>query len=211
TDAESNRYITEDGYVLTGECNEAEYTLLVQKGEDGMPGKDGQDGLNGADGVNGTDGTGIVWKGTLEEHPLNPENGWAYRNSVDKKTYIYQDGQWYQMTIDGVDGQNGAPGKDGIGIVWKGDMVSAPANPQKNWVYRDTDNGRVYIYNGTTWELMVVDGSDGMEGAPGQDGLSVYITYHDSVTAPLTPTGNGTTGGWHHNATESVRWMSQKV
>lgn len=37
----------------------------------------------------------------------------------------------------------------------KGDL-SVSADPVKNWVYRDTDNGRVHIYNGTAWELMVV-------------------------------------------------------
>ena len=36
-------------------------------------------------------------------------------------------------------------------IVWKGELASPPSNPEENWVYRDTDNGYVYIYNGTAW------------------------------------------------------------
>ena len=180
----------------------SEYTWSKFKGEDG------KDGLNGADGVDGKDGTSIIWKGEFASAPSNPQNGWAYKNTSDKKSYVYQDGAWYQMTIDGVDGQNG---KDGISIVWKGDLSTPPQKPQTNWAYRDTDNGRVYIYNGSSWELMVVDGTDGVDGAKGEDGFSVYITYNDSDTEPSKPTGNGTTCGWHTEATSTAIWMSQKV
>jgi hypothetical protein len=219
-------------------------------GKDGAPGKDGKDGVDGKDGAdgytpikgvdyfdgtngtNGQDGTSIVWKGSFETPPASPQNGWAYYNSTAKASYIYQSGSWYQMSIDGVDGQNGQDGQDGkdgsdgSSIVWKGESSNAPANPQENWVYKDTDDGKVYIYNGHGWELMVLDGSDGVDGAPGRDGvdgkdgkdgvngsdgLSVFITYNDSTETPNTPTGNGTTDGWHTNATSTAIWISQKV
>lgn len=180
----------------------SEYTWSKFRGEDG------KDGLNGADGADGKDGTSIVWQGEFASAPSNPQNGWAYKNTTDKKSYVYQDGSWYQMTIDGVDGKNG---ENGLSIVWKGDLSEAPANPQMNWAYRDTDNSRVYIYNGNAWELMVVDGTDGTDGADGQNGLSVYITYNDSEAEPSIPTGDGTTNGWHTNATSTTIWMSQKV
>ncbi|MEB3375874.1 hypothetical protein SFC43_31515 [Bacteroides sp. CR5/BHMF/2] len=92
-----------------------------------------------------------------------------------------------------------------------------PANPQKNWAYRDTDNGQVYIYTGAVWALMVTDGNDGVDGtngepgADGEDGMRVYITYNDSEKEPAKPVGDGTTEGWHTNATASVIWISQKV
>lgn len=165
-------------------------------------------GFDGIDGAEGVAGTSIVWKGDFSSAPSSPQNGWAYKNTTDKKSYVYQDGQWYQMTIDGIDGKNG---KDGLSIVWKGDLQSPPSNPQINWAYRDTNNGRVYIWNGTAWSLMVVDGSDGADGAAGSNGLSVFITYNDSISQPSVPTGNGTTGGWHTNATSGAIWMSQKV
>ena len=165
-------------------------------------------GFDGADGAEGVAGTSIIWKGDFSSAPSNPQNGWAYKNTTDKKSYVYQDGQWYQMTIDGIDGKNG---KDGLSIVWKGDLQTPPSNPQTNWAYRDTNNGRVYIWNGTAWALMVVDGSDGADGAAGSDGLSVFITYNDSTSQPSVPTGNGTTRGWHTNATSAAIWMSQKV
>lgn len=118
---------------------------------------------------------------------------------------------------DGQDGVNGKDGNNGLSIVWKGDSSTPPTNPQMNWAYRDTDNGRVYIYNGTAWALMVadgnngVDGTDGEPGTDGKDGMGVYITYHDSEEEPAKPTGNGMANGWHTDATASVIWISQKV
>lgn len=176
----------------------------------------GQNGQDGADGINGENGVSIIWKGSSISAPANPQNGWAYYNTGQKKSFVYQDGAWYQMTIDGTDGQDGKDGQDGtngLSIVWKGESATPPSNPKENWCYKDTDNGKVYIYNGTAWELMVLDGSDGQDGADGEDGLSVFITYHDNAvdSKPNNPTGNGTTGGWHTNATKAANWMSQKV
>ncbi len=149
--------------------------------------------------LKGENGTSITWKGDLSSHPSNPKDGWAYKNTATGKSYIYQDNGWYVMTVDGINGD------DGLSIVWKGDLATPPVNPLKNWAYRDTDDGKVYIYDGVAWALMVVDGSDGANGH------GVFLTYHDSETEPSRPTGDGTTGGWHTNSTSSVIWMSQKV
>lgn len=195
-----------DAYIIQGDLYVWNGTQFENVGK-----FQGQDGLDGTDGVNGKDGVSIIWKGTFSSHPANPQNGWAYYNSTDKKSYVYQSGTWYQMSIDGTDGTDGVNGADGLSIVWKGESANPPANPQKNWCYRDTDNGVIYIYNGTAWEVMVLDGNDGANGTNGTDGLSVFITYNDSLTTPAKPTGNGTTGGWHTNATSVVVWMSQKV
>ena len=160
--------------------------------------------MAGKNGGKGDNGTSIIWKGEFASHPNSPENGWAYYNTAQKKSFVYQDGSWYQMTVDG---------NNGLSIVWKGDLATAPSNPQLNWCYRDTKDKKIYIYNGSAWELMVLDGNDGEPGAKGDNGLSVFITYHDNAitSTPATPTGNGTTDGWHTNATKEANWMSQKV
>ena len=144
-------------------------------------------------------------------------------NNLDDESKTNLKGEPGKDGKDGLDGVNGEDGKDGLDIVWKGDSSTPPANPQKNWVYRDMDNGRVYIYNGLAWELMVADGNDGTDGTngidgtpgadgePGKDGMRVYITYHDSEEEPEKPIGDGTTNGWHTNSTASVVWVSQKV
>lgn len=316
-----------------------------EKGDPGIQGPPGKDGINGADGVNGKDGASIVWLGEASSHPIGAVDGNSYYNTTDKKSYVFWDNAWYQMTIDGTDGLSGysravvtlfqastdaenppaaftgtftytfataeltggtlngwspvlpavtqgkviwarqataasnqdtdtiaaeefsgavvifgngldglntatvtlynkntnaavpptapsgsftysfithlleggtlngwtlsapsvdeseylwiiqatasststsdtieatefsspvviaASGNNGLSIEWKGDLATPPADPVKNWVYRDTDNGIVYLYNGSAWELMVMDGSDGADGAQGIQGV----------------------------------------
>lgn len=113
--------------------------------------------------------------------------------------------RWNNLDDESKENLKGKPGNDGLSINWKGELVSPPANPEENWAYRDTNTGIVYIYSGTEWVLMVVDGDKG------SDGNSVYITYHDSEEEPEKPIRDGTTEGWHTNSTASVIWVSQKV
>lgn len=232
----------------TGNTGSAGYTPIKgvdyfdgTDGKDGADGAAGKDGTDGKNGIDGKDGISIEWKGSLSEAPANPQKNWAYYNTVSKASYIFNGEAWYQMSIDGVDGANGKDGengKNGISIVWKGELSSPPASPQENWVYKDTDDGKVYIYHGSGWELMVADGSDGTDGAQGaagpqgpagndgkdgvdgkdgingkdgENGLSVFITYNDSATVPEKPTGDGTSDGWHTDATSAAVWISQKV
>lgn len=88
------------GVVLTWD-NLDEETKENLKGE---PGKDGQDGTNGTD---GKDGTSLIFMGEFSSAPANPQNGYWYRNTTDKKCYVYQDGAWYVMTEDGKNGLDG--------------------------------------------------------------------------------------------------------
>lgn len=280
-----------------------------------IKGESGTSGVDGTDGIDGKDGAPIIFKGSFDKAPANPQNGWSYYNTTDGRSYVYQDGAWYQMTVDGLDGsdgsngvdgvssfkstvfvrsnttpttptggsytqpvpsgwsdgaptgtailwmssrifsntgsapqtavwttpaqmtntasfqamystiaenpgdptskpgnwsniatdasiwlatrtqtngiwspwsvskikgEDGTDGTDGLSIVWKGDLASPPENPEPNWVYRDTDNGRVYIWNGATWELMVLDGTDGADGI---NGITYYtwVQYSDNA------------------------------
>ena len=164
----------------------------------------GEQGINGADGVAGNDGTSIIFKGSYPSSPFNPQNGWCYYDTTEKKSFVYQDNTWYQMTIDGVDGN------DGLSIEYKGELSTPPSSPVKNWAYKDIDNGIVYIYTGSFWEVLTYDGNDGEDGANGADGNSIFVTY-SSLSAPTSPTGTGNTDGWHTTPTNSDIWMSQKV
>lgn len=134
-----------------------------------------------------------------------------FRLYDERSGVVLVDRRTIAVVSDGIDGINGDDGNDGLSIIWKGDLSSAPANPEKNWVYRNIIDGIVYIYNGSSWGMMVADGRDGTDGTDGTDGLSVFITYHDSEDEPSRPTGDGTSGGWHTNATKDVVWISQKV
>jgi hypothetical protein len=172
-------------------------------GQDGTPGTNGTAGATGQAGVNGSagiSGTSIRWVGEATSHPINPVDGIAYRNTVDKKSYVYYDdtddgianGTWYQMTVDGIDGGNG---DNGISVVWKGEYEDVAAleavhgNSELNWAYRDTTNMRVYICVNAdrppTYELMVVDGTD---GANAWNGMTL-MAYKRSAAAPIDNPG----------------------
>ena len=59
--------------------------------------KDGQDGTYSYSGT----GYLISWKGSLSSNPSNPQAGWAYYNSTDKKSYIYDGSSWQIISQDG--------------------------------------------------------------------------------------------------------------
>ena len=172
---------TEDGcsYIWNGNS----WDLLAQAG------KNGTDGVDGEDGKDGKDGLSIVWKGSLESAPENPELYWVYYNIEDGCSYIWNGSSWDIISqdgfdgTDGLDGINGTDGKngvDGLSIIWKGVYSVAPENPELNWSYYNTEDGCSYIWNGREWDLLAHAGKDG------KDGLS--ITWKGSLeAAPENP------------------------
>lgn len=56
---------------------------------------------NGRDGRDGKDGISVVWKGSLAAAPNNPETNWAYYNTADKKSYIFDGSAWQILAQDG--------------------------------------------------------------------------------------------------------------
>ncbi len=55
----------------------------------------------------------VDWKGTFASPPSNPSDGWAYRNSSDNISYIYHEGEWYILSVDGAQGAQGVVGPQG--------------------------------------------------------------------------------------------------
>ena len=130
-----------------------------------------------------------VWKGSLPEAPSNPEIGWAYYNTTVKKSFIYDGKAWQIMAQDGKDGI------DGIGIIWKGELSSAPSNPKTNWAYYNTIDGNSYIYNGTSWDYLARAGRDGSSG------ILLWLGSYDK--APENPNE-----GWaYHNSTTGTSYI----
>jgi hypothetical protein len=144
-------------------------TLAVsgQNGVDGTDGVDGVNGTDGTDGVNGTDGAngvGIVWRGALTEAPASPQLNWAYYNSIEGKSYIYDGYEWQILSqdgTDGVDGTDGINGVDGASFFWKGAFAAHPANPQLNWAYYNSADGKAYIYSGGAWQILAENATIG--------------------------------------------------
>jgi uncharacterized membrane protein YfbV (UPF0208 family) len=124
---------------------------------------------------------GLVWKGSLVAAPANPLLNWAYYNISDKTSYIYDGDRWETLAIsgqdgadgtNGVDGVNGTDGVNGVGIVWIGAWAEEPVNPQLNWVYYNSIEGKSYIYDGYAWQILSQDGTDGVDGVNGIDGVN---------------------------------------
>jgi len=164
--------------------------------------------VDGVDGVDGQDGTSIVWKGEFTSHPISPQNGWAYRNTADGKSYVYQDGTWYQMTIDGVDGQDGytpvkgvdyfdgVDGQDGTSAyLWVRYSQNANGNPMTTDRQAQSilellplqRHQHLLVYSVF---LVAHKGQDGVPGEKGADGQTSYlhIKYSDDG---VNFTGNG--------------------
>ncbi len=117
-------------------------------------GTNGANGANGKDGTNGKDGIGIVWKGSWDCPPENPELNWAYYNVEDKKSYIYDGSSWQILA------ESGEQGEQGVSILWHGERSEAPSNPQLNWAYYNTTDRKSYIYDGSEWQTLAKDGQD---------------------------------------------------
>ncbi|HBD93210.1 MAG: hypothetical protein A2355_06690 [Spirochaetes bacterium RIFOXYB1_FULL_32_8] len=140
----------------------------------------------------------IIWKGALTVHPENPVGGWAYYNSVEGISYIYDGTAWQvlakdgQSGTDGQNGSNGATGVDGINgvsVVWKGSFISHLTSPELNWAYYNSVDGISYIYDGSSWQILAKDG---------KSATAIDITSVKTITIE-TP---GTLGGLIEGMTE---------
>ena len=100
------------------------------------------------------------WCGTSDTAPSSPSVGDAYYNSTLKASYVYDGSVWQQISKDGADGKDGTYTYDGTGylITWKGSYDSNPPSPEKGWAYYNSAEGKSYIWDGSSWQIMAQDG-----------------------------------------------------
>ncbi len=141
-------YNTIDGcsYIYDG----TSWTLLAKQGSSGEKGDKGDSGF---------DGQSIEWKGSYVTAPKTPANLWAYYNTSDGCSYIYQNGNWTLLA-----------GR-GASITWLGSFVTAPSSSILYAAYYNTTDGCSYIYDGTKWTLLAQKGNKGDTGEQGIQGL----------------------------------------
>lgn len=203
------------------ELGEPKTTLNDIVGDKDNP-QQGPPGLPGADGV--TTYTWIKYADDQYGNGINnsPDDkkyiGFAYNKATATESSIKTDYVW--SLIKGTDGVKGEDGIDGTTYyTWikysdNADGSSLYDTPTSNTEYIGIATNKLTATESNTpsdYKWSKFKGDNGVNGSNGTDGLSVFITYHDSVSLPTLPTGNGTTGGWHTNATSTVIWMSQKV
>jgi hypothetical protein len=129
--------------------------------------------------VNGepvTYGNFIEWQGSLTSAPSSPNVNWAYYNTTDGVSYIWDGDSWEILSQDGMDGPVGTDGLDGVSIVWQGSLLSAPASPLLNWGYYNIMDGISYIWDGDSWEILAQDGNS-----------SKVNWFEENVITPFTP------------------------
>ena len=81
---------------------------------------------------------------------------------------------------EGPAGPQGEPGPTGTGIIWKGSLAQAPADPDTNWAYYNTADYVSYIYDGEFWDTLSF-GAPGSDGADGVDMNSCAACHNDST------------------------------
>ncbi len=92
----------------------------------------------------------VIWK-TNTTAPASPQVGWAYFNTADQKSYIYDGSAWNLIATSTT---TEVPVSD---ILWQGSGASNPASPQKGWAYYNTGSGTSFLYDGATWQTIAVD------------------------------------------------------
>ena len=60
----------------------------------------------------------FIWQGSSATPPANPEKYWAYFNTTDGCSYIYDGEKWTLLAQAGKDGENGTNGTGGSGIIY---------------------------------------------------------------------------------------------
>ena len=173
--------LSEGAYALMGswdECgNKEDWDVLIEPGA-----------LNGKS---------FSWQGSYASDPYNPQEGWAYYNTVYKCSYIFQNGAWNVLSKDG---QNGNDGKDGKDYEWiykrtatLEEKPSIPVSENKDDYIPDTwtDDAQGVsedfpyewsckrikteglwgeFSSVSLWAKFGHDGADGKDGANGKDG-----------------------------------------
>ena len=165
-----------------------------------IKGTDGLIGAPGSPGNPGAPGDSFNWIGEFAEHPTEEDigrpiaNGDTYLNLTDNKVYTFSDGSWYTMLQSGGAGPTGPQGAPGGGLQYQGEFESAPSGALLNWLYRDTNNGILYIYTGNAWTVATSDGKHTTDGADCGNGLRFFTTY-SALENPSRPTGDGNVAG----------------
>ncbi len=155
-------------------------------GPQGAQGPIGPQGAIGPDGSQGDAGVGVA-------STVNNGNGTFTITYTDATTFTSVDltgstgpaGAQGPQGIQGIQGIQGAQGDqgdqglqglagtNGISINWLGTIFPAPGSPSLNDAYRDPVTRKAYIWDGSSWEIIVEDGLQGPNGPQGEPGDSM--------------------------------------
>lgn len=125
----------------------------------------------------------ISWQGELDSYPTNPQEGYAFYNTVEGASYLYISGGWKTLA------------KSGSGLIWLGECPDYPTSPHYGDAFYHTVLGNSYVYDGSSWELLARSGNDGASG---------LLNWMGSF--PVAP--DNPSDGWaYHNETTGISYI----
>lgn len=130
----------------------------------------GEQGNQGNDGIDGIDGTAVV-TGEGEPSVGTGKNGDSYIDLSTWNYYVKENDEW--VLKGNIKGTDGTDGEDGNGIV-SIELTSSSGNVDTYTItYDNGDTTTFTITNG-------VDGEQGIQGEPGEDGHTPIITIGEN-------------------------------
>lgn len=153
---------------------------------------------------------GMIWKGDLSSHPSNPERSWAYYNTTNKQSYLYDGSRWVVFVKDGVAGNSvtsvvnyyyahTSDSSSGLPVVgnskWKTKVSDlSPAFNATNKYLWNYERVSYSSATATTTEPSLI-------GTYSKDGVSIsgveeYYLVNASSSKPTTLPSISNTNGW---------------
>lgn len=130
----------------------------------------GEQGNQGNDGIDGIDGTAVL-TGEGEPSVGTGKNGDSYIDLSTWNYYVKENDEW--VLKGNIKGTDGTDGKDGNGIV-SIELTSSSGNVDTYTItYDNGDTTTFTVTNG-------VDGEQGVQGEPGEDGHTPVITIGEN-------------------------------
>jgi len=117
------------------------------------------------------------------EGPMGPMGPMGPIGPIGTQGPQGEKGEQGEQGPQGEKGDKGDPGNDGISIIWKGELPSAPVGAQINWAYFNTTLGNAYIYEGASWQLISQRGASGSDG---NNGISI-LWQGERTSHPISP------------------------
>jgi hypothetical protein len=134
-----------------------------------------------------TASAGIQWQGSLAAAPEDPQANWAYYDTAQKKSFIWDGAAWRMIAQDGGKGDPGDKGDPG-------EQGADGTNGRDGTNGQDGANGR----DGTNGS----DGANGSDGTNGRDGAS-FVWKGALSEAPENPQLN-----WaYYNITQRASYI----
>jgi len=188
--------------------------------KDGAQGIQGEQGEIGTTGPKGDNGISLNWLGSFDTAPTGPSINNAYRNNIDKISYVWNGASWNAITYDGAPGPKGDKGETGdqgpagTGLNFRGNWSSAAVYATSDYVFGESSSNpevnSMWICQaavGPTATKPKDDASHWVEfqaqqGPAGSNGISIEWLGNSSV-APASPTLNQA----YYNSVDKISYV----